>query len=515
MRGFLHFRAAFIIPLLCVVAVLLCGWYFSAIVCCRPNVEQTSLGGKMKDQFTRRRFLTTAGAAAGATFLGSALFHPEQAMAFTPLVRRDVTNMTAYDPVLVSYAKAIQAMQALPNTNPLSWAYQAAIHWTTLPGPPQPAWDSCQHGNYFFWSWHRMYLYWFERIVRKMCGDPCWTLPYWPWTTLRSIPAPFRDPASLLYTVNRDPAMNGGALLPVTDVSYASSFSQTNFTTASSIFQGTPHGAVHVDVGGWMSSVPTAAQDPIFYLHHANCDRLWDLWLVQGGGRSDPLGDATWKNTQFTFFNEAGAQVKMTGCDVLRAAEQLNYVYEGEPPQVNEFCLRIFPPPWIFTQEILVKLPIPPVTLGPEPVSFPIEMKELRQKVGALAESQNETLFLELDAEAERAPRAVWEVYVGLPPNSQPNPESPYYVGNLVLFGEGIRDEAHGQFKPAHLIFPINRALAASLKANEANLPVTFVAHGVVVEGRPTRAKVAAPVKIVGAAISVEHAKRGEQPPSR
>jgi len=34
----------------------------------------------------------------------------------------------------------------------------------------------------FFFSWHRMYLYWFERIVRRMSGDDTWALPYWNWT---------------------------------------------------------------------------------------------------------------------------------------------------------------------------------------------------------------------------------------------------------------------------------------------------------------------------------------------
>jgi len=29
----------------------------------------------------------------------------------------------------------------------------------------------------------------------------------------------------------------------------------------------------------------------------------------------------------------------MTGCEILRAAQQLHYVYEGEPPQVNDYCL--------------------------------------------------------------------------------------------------------------------------------------------------------------------------------
>ena len=75
----------------------------------------------------------------------------QAASSFVPVP--DVGGMSATDPVLVSYGKAVQAMQALPDANPLSWAYQVAIHGTTLSGS-KTAWDTCQHGNYFFWSWH-------------------------------------------------------------------------------------------------------------------------------------------------------------------------------------------------------------------------------------------------------------------------------------------------------------------------------------------------------------------------
>jgi len=94
-------------------------------------------------------------------------------------------------------------------------------------------------------------------------------------------------------------------------------------------------------------------------------------------------------------------------------------------------------------QEVLLELPIAPVTLGPEPVSFPIELKTLREKVAPFAESATDNLFLELDAEAEHSPGAVWEVYFGLPSGAAPEPEGPYYIGNVVLFGQGIRDEHH------------------------------------------------------------------------
>jgi hypothetical protein len=40
------------------------------------------------------------------------------------------------------------------------------------------------------------------------------------------------------------------------------------------------HGTVHVFVGNGqgMGSVPWAAGDPIFWMHHSNIDRLWVSW---------------------------------------------------------------------------------------------------------------------------------------------------------------------------------------------------------------------------------------------
>jgi tyrosinase len=43
-----------------------------------------------------------------------------------------------------------------------------------------------------------------------------------------------------------------------------------------------------------MSGFNTAARDPIFWLHHANIDRLWEAWLAledhanPTGSRWDP-----------------------------------------------------------------------------------------------------------------------------------------------------------------------------------------------------------------------------------
>jgi len=469
----------------------------------------------MTARINRRRFFASTGAAASLALLVDTMIPVKPASAAPLFVRRNVGGMNAYDPVITSYRKAIKAMRELPTSDPRSWTYQAAIH-ATFTTPIQTAWDTCQHGNYFFWSWHRMYLYWFERICRRMCCDDCFALPYWDYNSPseRQLPSMFRDPASELFVSQRDSGLNSGAAsLPAWSVDYSAGLAQFNFTTASSFLEQTPHNIVHVLVGGsgacnngWMGCVPTAAQDPIFFLHHCNMDRLWNLWLAQGGGRIDPVWDNTWKSTTYTFFDEEGAQVEMNGCEVLRAAQQLHYVYEGEPPQVNDFCLPIIKiPPIVFEKELILRLSVPPITLGPEPVSVPIDLREAKQRLSSLAENPNATIFLELDGvETERQPGVAWQVYFGLPANVTPSEESPYYVGAMALFGQGVHETSREKFESAHFAFPINKAILAGLKAAQEKWTVSFVPRGLLVDGKPAPVKVASSVKIGSLSLAAE-----------
>jgi hypothetical protein len=254
--------------------------------------------------------------------------------ALAPFVRQSIASLTPTQ--IASLQHGIQVMMSRPVTDPTSYRFQANIHGTednTTNSQESQAWDNCQHGSYFFFAWHRMYLYFFDRILRAAAGDPNLVLPYWNWTdpAQRTLPVAFRQPASSsnpLYIAppGRPTALDAGtATLGAGVVDYSAAFadvafdspngdgssfggqiaSPEQFNSPHGDFESQPHDVVHEALGGLMGVVDTSAQDPIFWLHHANIDRMWKLWLAQGGGRTD-ASDAAWLNTRFTFYDEAG-----------------------------------------------------------------------------------------------------------------------------------------------------------------------------------------------------------------
>ncbi len=202
-----------------------------------------------------------------------------------------------------------------------------------------------------------------------------------------------------------------------------------------------------------MGAVRTAATDAVFWIHHAHIDRLWNLWLAQGGGRGNPLGDAPWKAHKNTFFDECCQPVTMTGCQVIRAANQLSYAYEGEPPQFNQYCIRI---PFDIIRELtvlvairrpfqlrrgLVRIPIPP----PPP--------EARERMMRAVQSGQHLALRIAGIEAATNPGISWEVHVG-PPGFSPTKRS--FVSLFALFSAGLRDAHH--FHPGEFVIPLDPA---------------------------------------------------------
>src|SRR4051794_38364362 len=89
--------------------------------------------------------------------------HDQPGEAVTTFVRVDVWTLTEDDPIIVSYGNAVKAMRDKSDNDSTSWAYQAAIHGSHLL-PARADWNQCQHQGWYFVSWHRLYLYFFERI---------------------------------------------------------------------------------------------------------------------------------------------------------------------------------------------------------------------------------------------------------------------------------------------------------------------------------------------------------------
>jgi len=70
-----------------------------------------------------------------------------------------------------------------------------------------------------------------------------------------------------------------------------------------------------------MSDPATAARDPIFWLHHANVDRLWNRWLDTGGhANPDPTADKDWFDQQFAFYDETGQKVVVSVTEIMNLA---------------------------------------------------------------------------------------------------------------------------------------------------------------------------------------------------
>jgi len=69
------------------------------------------------------------------------------------------------------------------------------------------------------------------------------------------------------------------ALLPVQQELVALN-TTTGFTTFQSTLEATIHDDVHNAVGGDLATA-ASPKDPLFWLHHANIDRLWAGWQAQ------------------------------------------------------------------------------------------------------------------------------------------------------------------------------------------------------------------------------------------
>ncbi len=171
------------------------------------------------------------------------------------------------------------------------------------------------HGAPGFLPWHRAYLLDLERELQAV--DPSVSLPYWRFDQ----PAPklfaldFFGVSDAMGTVRfsatnplqfwKTDGVQGINRRPLNNWNPATQPGPNIITEEKTLELGTqypsfrarmevnPHATAHTRWGGSISSIPTAAKDPLFFLLHCNVDRLWAKWQRKFG-RFDPAQAASY-----------------------------------------------------------------------------------------------------------------------------------------------------------------------------------------------------------------------------
>jgi tyrosinase len=448
-------------------------------------------------------------------------------------VRREVRSLGPGDPTLPRYADAIAEMQkGAEETDPISWLFQAAMHGTENKPTSELArefWNKCNHGSWYFVSWHRMYVYFFEEIVRsyivklhgQQAGDE-WALPYWNYCRggeFASIPDAFRPETvdgepNPLFVKQRRPGINQGLQMPGTMTESNRALARPHFIGTAEfgggeappneqfwrqggVLEQTPHNSVHGGVGGggWMGNILQAAKDPIFWLHHANIDRIWSQWLAQPQPKRENPSSPKWTGQHFKFLDAEGKPASFD-CEEVTGTEKLGYKYDaldgapsGPPPPPSPSPVPIpegeaavpasVDPP---TGPKFVGLSEEKVTLTGEPEAIPVGIDERsRDEVReASRKADPRHLYLNIeDIEGEENPGTVYGIYVNLPKGADEETKAKHHVGNVSFFGielagKPIDDEHPHNMRVSVEVGELLRVLGGGEHFAEEQIYVTF-----------------------------------------
>lgn len=124
-----------------------------------------------------------------------------------------------------------------------------------------------------FLSWHRWFVLQMEKRLQLIHSELY--IPYWDAVTDRSIPVALLDKKLLKsWGVTRG-KWNPNKLATPGDMVALSNID--TFQTFQRTIEGAIHAGVHNAVGGDMAGA-SSPSDPLFWLHHANIDRIWSSW---------------------------------------------------------------------------------------------------------------------------------------------------------------------------------------------------------------------------------------------
>ena len=423
---------------------------------------------------TRRSFI------AGVSTVPFALWFEQNCLAQPPRVRPNVMS-TQGQAMLNVYASAVQTMMSTPEADPRGWLFQWYTHGVrgdrtkaaeitrVYPTPSarrnlaQAAWETCQahhDGDVedFFLPWHRMYLFFFERIIQRITNNPSFALPYWDYTNFSSpsgprLPNRFINPPNAtnpLFRPNRNAPVNAGNPIGTSSVLNLDALRECRYSRlgASQGFNlnldNNLHGQVHVRIGNLqgMGRIPWAANDPIFWLHHCNIDRLWASWNATPG-RNNP-NTAAWLNKTFVFADENGVRVVGQVKD-FRNIMPLRYRYEelAPVPPCPPGAQAAGPPQVRARLATAVELTAAPTKARlSRPATAAAGLQDLAARVRNLG--PNRRLFVVIrKLNAQAPPGTVFDVFLELPSDVAGEAAEANRIGTIHFF-EAVSEHGHG-----------------------------------------------------------------------
>ena len=226
--------------------------------------------------------------------------------------------------------------------------------------------------------------------------------------------------------------------------------------TKFSTLEGLPHNKVHNYIGGVGPLNPgpygnmtnfLSPVDPIFHLHHANLDRLWDVWTRKQQRIGKPILPTgadlqTLSDEQFLFYvNGSGQFVGPSKASEYFSMSRFNYEYQpGFPESVLE---TINPRP------THARMQVRAVGKG-NGATLAVSSAAIKEHLAAPAA----TLVAEVTVPHPRSGSGTREfhVLVGAPPDvTEADPNSPFLAGTLAFFG----NMAHGHATLGDVTFAV------------------------------------------------------------
>ena len=115
-------------------------------------------------------------------------------------IRQDAASLPQSPRLLAGLEAAIGEMQRRSERDPhdpKGWHVHALAHHAVC-GAPNNTDEAQVHGCWWFLPWHRAFLAVTEWKLRAISGDPSLALPYWNWSSDRTLPEAFTRAASPL-----------------------------------------------------------------------------------------------------------------------------------------------------------------------------------------------------------------------------------------------------------------------------------------------------------------------------